>query len=74
MSPEEQSLRALGPIRAHAGCPGYYGCVDIRKMINKPMEDDEANKGWMTLGMDMRGWNRCVAVRKNADSELKLHL
>lgn len=26
---------------------GYYGCVDIRKMINKPMEDDEANKGWM---------------------------
>eukprot|EP00438_Fugacium_kawagutii_P018875 Skav221121 [mRNA] locus=scaffold233:351603:358601:- [translate_table: standard] len=30
---------------------GYYGCVDIRKMINKPMDDDEANKGWMILGI-----------------------
>ncbi|CAK9080101.1 Protein NLRC3 [Durusdinium trenchii] len=26
---------------------GYYGCVEIRKMIKKPMDDDEANKGWM---------------------------
>ena len=53
VSPAEQGLWALGPTRAPAGGPGYYGCVDIRKMINKPMEDDEANKGWMTLGMDM---------------------
>eukprot|EP00913_Durusdinium_trenchii_P023711 g22271.t1 len=29
---------------------GYYGCVEIRKMIKKPMDDDEANKGWMSLG------------------------
>eukprot|EP00434_Breviolum_minutum_P016906 symbB.v1.2.014917.t1/scaffold1100.1/size328752/7 len=26
---------------------GYYGCVDIRKMIGKPIDDDEHNKGWM---------------------------
>mmetsp|Transcript_95792 Transcript_95792/g.132904 ORF Transcript_95792/g.132904 Transcript_95792/m.132904 type:complete len:320 (+) Transcript_95792:64-1023(+) len=26
---------------------GYYGCVEIRAMLKKPMDDDESNKGWM---------------------------